>query len=84
MVLREHLDIEHRPMLSTCYATAPRIGESFSWGPVDIDSERMVVRVVQSNGRYVLIPTMIRQIVTLLHRIVPCQIGWESGLVRDG
>ena len=39
-----------RVVLTACYAAGPRISETLSLRPTDIDSRRMVVRVEQGNG----------------------------------
>ena len=50
--------IQHRTILTTCYATGLRISEAVHLKPVDIDSQRMVIRVQQGKGqrdRYVML-----------------------------
>ncbi len=50
--------IKHRTILTTCYATGLRISEAVHLKPVDIDSQRMVIRVDQGKGqkdRYVML-----------------------------
>ena len=50
--------IKHRTILTTCYATGLRISESIHLKPLDIDSQRMVIRVEQGKGqrdRYVML-----------------------------
>jgi integrase/recombinase XerD len=50
--------IKHRVILTSCYAAGLRISESVRLQPTDIDSQRMVIRVVQGKGqkdRYVML-----------------------------
>jgi integrase/recombinase XerD len=50
--------IKHRVILTSCYAAGLRISESVRLQPPDIDSQRMVIRVVQGKGqkdRYVML-----------------------------
>ena len=43
--------IKHRTILTVCYAAGPRISEAVHLMPVDIDSQRMVIRIEQGKGR---------------------------------
>lgn len=43
--------IKYRVILTTCYAAGLRISEVMRLKPVDIDSQRMVIRVVQGKGQ---------------------------------
>lgn len=43
--------IKHRAILTTCYAAGLRISEAIHLKPIDIDKQRMVVRVEQGKGR---------------------------------
>ena len=43
--------LEHRTILTTCYAAGLRISEAVSLKPTAIDSRRMVIRVEQGKGR---------------------------------
>ena len=50
--------IKHRTILTVCYAAGLRITETVHLKPVDIDSQRMVIRVDQGKGqkdRYVML-----------------------------
>jgi site-specific recombinase XerD len=60
--VRQFLDcvptLEHRAILTTCYAAGLRISEALHLRPTDIDSRRMVIRVDQGKGqldRYVML-----------------------------
>jgi site-specific recombinase XerD len=60
--------IKHRTILTVCYATGLRISEAVHLKPVDIDSQRMVIRVDQGKGqkdRYVMLS--VRLLDTLRH-----------------
>jgi len=43
--------IKHRTILTACYAAGLRISEAVHLKPVDIDSQRMVIRVDQGKGQ---------------------------------
>ena len=43
--------IQHRTILTTCYATGLRLSEAVHLKPCDIDSRRMVIRVEQGKGQ---------------------------------
>ena len=43
--------IKHRTILTVCYAAGPRISEAVHLMPVDIDSQRMVIRIEQGKGQ---------------------------------
>ena len=65
--VRQFLDcvptLEHRAILTTCYAAGLRISEALHLRPTDIDSRRMVIRLNQGKGqldRYVMLsPTLL-------------------------
>ena len=65
--VRQFLDcvptLEHRAILTTCYAAGLRISEALHLRPTDIDSRRMVIRIDQGKGqldRYVMLsPTLL-------------------------
>ena len=44
-------NLKHRAILTTCYATGLRVSEAVHLKPTAIDSQRMVIRVEQGNGR---------------------------------
>ena len=57
--------IKHRVILTTCYAAGLRISEAVRLKPTDIDSRRMVIRVVQGKGqkdRYVMLSAKLLKI----------------------
>ena len=43
--------IKHRTILTICYGAGLRISEAVALKPIDIDSQRMVIRVEQGKGR---------------------------------
>ncbi|MGH8190331.1 MAG: tyrosine-type recombinase/integrase [Rhodanobacteraceae bacterium] len=51
-------NVKHHAILTTCYAAGLRVSEAVHLRPVDIDSQRMVMRVEQGKGqkdRYVML-----------------------------
>jgi integrase/recombinase XerD len=57
--------IRHRVILTICYAAGLRISEAVRLMPTDIDSRRMVIRVVQGKGqkdRYVMLSARLLEI----------------------
>lgn len=56
---------KHRTILTTCYAAGLRVSEAVSLQPAAIDSQRMVIRVVQGKGqkdRYVMLSPKLLEI----------------------
>lgn len=60
------MDQKHRVILTTCYAAGLRVSEALHLQIGDIDSQRMVLHVVQGKGnrdRYVMLsPTLLEQL----------------------
>jgi integrase/recombinase XerD len=57
--------IKHRAILTTCYAAGLRISEAIHLRPIDIDKQRMVIRVEQGKGqkdRYVMLSPKLLEI----------------------
>ncbi len=57
--------IKHRAILTTCYAAGLRISEAIHLKPIDIDKQRMVIRVEQGKGqkdRYVMLSPKLLEI----------------------
>lgn len=62
----------HRAMLTTCYAAGLRISEVVRLKPIDIDSQRMVIRVEQGKGqkdRYVMLSPKLLEILRSWWRV---------------
>lgn len=58
-------NVKHHAILTACYAAGLRISEAVHLKPVDIDSQRMVIRVEQGKGqkdRYVMLSPKLLEI----------------------
>jgi integrase/recombinase XerD len=65
--------IRHRVILTICYAAGLRISEAVRLMPTDIDSRRMVIRVVQGKGqkdRYVMLSARLLEILRSYYKAV--------------
>ena len=63
---------KHRTILTTCYAAGLRISEAVRLKPIDIDSQRMVIRVDQGKGqkdRYVMLSPKLLEILRSWWRV---------------
>lgn len=63
---------KHRAILTTCYAAGLRISEVLRLRPTDIDSRRMVIRVVQGKGqqgRYVMLSPKLLELLRTWWRV---------------
>jgi integrase/recombinase XerD len=63
---------KQRAILSTCYAAGLRISEAVCLAPIDIDSQRMVIRVDQGKGqkdRYVMLSPKLLEILRSWWRV---------------
>jgi integrase/recombinase XerD len=63
---------KHRTILTTCYAAGLRISETVRLKPIDIDSQRMVIRVDQGKGqkdRYVMLSPKLLEILRSWWRV---------------
>ena len=68
----------HRTILTTCYAAGLRISEAVRLKPADIDSRRMVIRVVQGKGqkdRYVMLSPKLLETLRSYWRVMRPR-GW--------
>jgi integrase/recombinase XerD len=71
--------IKHRAILTTCYAAGLRISEAVHLKPIDIDSQRMVIRVEQGKGqkdRYVMLSPKLLETLRGYWRVVRPSGGW--------
>jgi integrase/recombinase XerD len=72
-------NIKHRTILSTCYAAGLRISEAVHLKPIDIDSQRMVIRVEQGKGqkdRYLMLSPKLLEGLRNYWRAVRPGRGW--------
>src|ERR1022692_2358218 len=70
---------KHRAILTTCYAAGLRISEAVHLKPIDIDSQRMVIRVEQGKGqkdRYVMLYPKLLETLRGYWRVVRPSGGW--------
>ena len=70
---------KHRAILTACYAAGLRISEAVHLKPIDIDSQRMVIRVEQGKGqkdRYVMLSPKLLETLRGYWRVVRPSGGW--------
>lgn len=78
--VRQFLDavptLEHRAIVTTCYAAGLRLSEALHPRPTDVDSRRMVIRVDQGKGqhdRYVMLSPQLLELLRTASRSAPCR-----------
>jgi site-specific recombinase XerD len=81
------VNTKQRAILTTCYAAGLRISEALHLKPIDIDRQRMVIRVEQGKGqkdRYVMLSPKLLETLCNYWRAVRPQGGWLFEGERSG